>query len=186
MMLPALLTEKKPEFEQVVLHYANELGALRSGRANPALVERVMVEAYGSTMPLKGVASVSVPDAKTLAIDPWDAGLVKDIERALVLADLGITPTVQGKTIRLVMPMMTEERRKQLVKVVKEKAEEARVAARAVREKIRDTVLGMEKNKEIAEDERYRLQDELDKMTKQFNEEIEKLAMEKEQEIMTV
>ncbi|MDP3985359.1 MAG: ribosome recycling factor [bacterium] len=186
MAIPPFIAGRKPEFQKAIDHFKEELGALRSGRANPAMLENVMVDAYGSTMPLKGVASVSVPDAKTLAIEPWDAGLVKSIEQALIAADLGMMPTVQGKLIRMVMPPMTEERRKQLVKVVKEKAEDARVALRGVRERVRDEVIEMEKEKQIAEDDRYRLQDELDKMTKQFNEIIEQIAVEKEEEIMKV
>lgn len=180
------IVARKPEFESVIEHFEAELGAMRSGRANPALVERVMVEAYGAPMPLKGVASVTVPDAKTLSIEPWDAGLVKEVERALVAADLGIMPTVQGKVIRLNMPPMTEERRKQLVKVLGEKAEDARVALRAVRERMRDEVLKMEEEKQIAEDDRYRLQDELDKITKEYNGKVEEISTAKEEEIMKV
>ncbi len=182
----SLLVEKRSDFQKVVEHFRGGLGTLRSGRATPALVEGIKVQAYNSEMPLKGVASITVPDAKTLAIEPWDTSLVKDIERALVTADLGMMPTVQGKIIRLVMPPMTEERRKQLVKVVKEKAEEARKAARSVREKIREQVIALERDKKMSEDDRFRAQDELDKMSKQFVEEIDRLAEEKEKEIMTV
>lgn len=186
MSLPPILADKKVDFQKAVDHFKEELGTLRSGRANAALVEKVMVEAYGSETPLKGVASVTVPDAKTLAIEPWDTNLVKDVEKALIAADLGMMPTVQGKVIRMVMPVMTEERRKQLMKVVGEKAEGARVALRGVREKLREQVMKMERENEIAEDERFRAQDELDKMTKQFIEEVERIAAEKEKEIMTV
>lgn len=181
-----ILNEKKADFVKAVEHFKEELGTLRSGRANPALVEKVMIEAYGSPTSLKAVASVNVPDAKTLAIEPYDANLVKAIEQALIVADLGMMPTVQGKLIRLSMPVMTEERRKQLVKVVKEKSEEARKSVRGVREKVRDLVLAMEHDKKISEDDRYRAQDELDKMSKQYIEEVDKLAAEKEKEIMTV
>lgn len=181
-----LLNEKKADFQKAVNHLKEELAALRTGRAHPALVEKVMVDAYGAATPLKGVASVTIPDAKTLAIEPWDANLVKSVEKALLDAQLGMNPTVQGKIIRLVMPPMTEERRKELVKVVKEKAEEARKAVRAVREKVRERVGEMEKSKQITEDDRFKAQDELDKMTKEFNEKIEQVVAEKEKEIMTV
>ena len=184
-MIP-LLIESKPQFQKSVDHLKAELGALRTGRAHPALVEKIMVDAYGTLTPLKGVASVTIPDAKTLAIEPWDANLVKSVEKALLDAQLGMNPTVQGKVIRIVMPPMTEERRKELVKVVKEKAEEARRAARALREKVREKVQEMEKSKQMTEDDRFKARDELDKMTKEFNEKIEQMVVEKEKEIMTV
>lgn len=186
MALPPLLAEKKPEFQKAIDHFKEELGRMRGGRASPAILDNVMVEVYGSQMPLKGVASIGVPDAKTLSIEPWDAGSVKSIEQALIAADLGMMPTVQGKIIRLVMPVMTEDRRKQIVKIVKEKSEDGHIALRSVREKVRDSVLKMEKDKQISEDDRYRLQDELDKMTKQFGEEIDRIAADKEAEIMSV
>lgn len=181
-----LIAEKKADFQKAIDHFREELGKLRSGRATPALVEGVLVEAYNSQMPLKGVASIAVPDAKTLAIEPWDASLTDEIVRALSAANLGMAPNVQGKLIRLVMPPMNEERRMQIVKVAKEKAEEARKALRNIREKIREQVIAMERDKKISEDDRFRAQDELDKMTKQFVEEIERLAADKEKEIMTV
>lgn len=181
-----LLNENRPQFQKVADHLKEELAALRTGRAHPALVEKVMVDAYGSPTPLRGVASLTIPDAKTIAIEPWDANLVKSVEKALSDAQLGMNPTVQGKVIRLVMPAMTEERRKELVKVIKEKAEEARQAVRSVREKVREKVGEMEKSRQITEDDRFKAQDELDKMTKDFSATIEKMVAEKEKEIMTV
>lgn len=180
------LSDSKPQFQKAVDHLKEELGALRTGRAHPALVEKVMVDAYGTMTPLKGVGSVTIPDAKTIAIEPWDANLVKNVEKALSDAQLGMNPTVQGKVIRLVMPPMTEERRKELVKIVKEKAEEARKSVRSVREKVREKVGEMEKSKQLTEDDRFKAQDELDKMTKEFSSLIEKTIEEKEKEIMTV
>ncbi len=181
-----IISDKKIDFQKAVDHFKEELATIRSGRAHPAILDKVMIESYGAMTPLKGVASINVPDAKTLAIEPWDAGLVKEIEKALIAADLGMQPTVQGKLIRLTMPPMSDERRKQLVKVLKEKAEAARVAVRAVREKVRDHVIKLEKEKQLGEDERFRAQDDLDKITKQFTEEVDKLAADKEKEIMTV
>jgi ribosome recycling factor len=182
----ALLNEKKPEFNKAVDFLREELASMRTGRTNAALLDKIEIEAYDSKMPLKGVASISIPDAKTIIIEPWDAGLVQVIETALRQAELGMTPNVQGKMIRLVMPPMTEDRRKELVKVVKEKAEETRKAVRAVRERIRDEVHEMEKNKELTEDDRFQAQDELDKITKDFITKIEGIIEEKEKEIMTV
>lgn len=186
MPIVPILNDKKQDFQKTVDHFKQELGTIRSGRAHPALIEGVTVDAYGSPMPLKGVASITVPDAKTLAIEPWDANLVKAVEQALTAANLGMMPTVQGKIVRLVMPPMTEERRKEMTKVVKEKAEAARVAIRNVRERLRDQVIKMEREKKISEDDRFRAQDELDKMTKQFVAEVDRMAAEKEKEIMTV
>lgn len=180
------LSDSKPQFQKTVDHLKEELAALRTGRAHPALVEKVMVDAYGTLTPLKGVGSVTIPDAKTIAIEPWDANLVKSVEKALLDAQLGMNPTVQGKMIRLVMPAMTEDRRKELVKIVKEKAEEARKSVRSVREKVREKVGEMEKSKQLTEDDRFKAQDELDKMAKEFSALIEKMIEEKEKEIMTV
>lgn len=185
-MTTPLLNEHRSQFEKSIAHLKEELASLRSGRANAAILDKVTVEAYGAQQPIKALASIAVPDAKTIAIEPWDAGVVKDIERALAAADLGITPTVQGKIIRLVMPQMTEERRSQLTKVVREKAEEARQSIRAVREKVRDNIMEMEKANEMTEDDRFRAQEELDKITKEFTERIDKMAVEKEKEMMTV
>lgn len=182
----SMISEKKGEFQKAVDHFKEDLATIRSGRAHPAILDKVMVESYGNMTPLKGVASINVPDAKTLAIEPWDANLVKEIEKALIAAELGMQPTVQGKLIRLVMPPMSDERRKQLVKVLKEKAEAARVAMRGVREKVREHIIKMEKDKQMGEDDRFRAQDELDKMTKQFTEEVDKLAGEKEKEVITI
>lgn len=182
----SLLSEKKSDFQKVIDHFREELTTIRSGRAHPAILDKVMVEAYGSPTPVKGLAAINVPDPKTLQIEPWDVNLVKDIEAAIIAANLGISPVVQGKVIRLVMPQMTEDRRKQLSKVVKEKTEAARVSLRNAREKIREQIIKMEKDKQIGEDERFRAQDELDKMTRQFQDEVERLAADKEKEIMTV
>ncbi|MBI4280872.1 ribosome recycling factor [Candidatus Uhrbacteria bacterium] len=180
------VSNKKTSFQKVVDHFREELASLRSGRAQAALLDKIGVDAYGSFMPLKGIASIMTPDPKTLVIEPWDANLVRPIEQALVAADLGLTPSVQGKIIRLAMPPLTEERRREVGKMVREKMEQARVSLRAVREKIRDEIITMERDKKTSEDDRYRMQDELDKLTKQFGEEVEKLAIEKEKEIMTV
>ncbi len=185
MTLP-LLNENKIQFVKVLTHLKEELASLRPGRANAAILDRVEVMAYDSKMPLKGLANISVPDAKTIAIEPWDASLLREVEKALVAADLGTTPNIQGKTIRLVMPSMTEDRRKELAKVVREKAEASRKAIRAVREKVRDRVVEMESNRELTEDDRFKAQDELDKITKDFTEKIEKMVEEKEKEMMTI
>ncbi len=184
--MPNPIDERKSEFAAVFDHLEQELKSLRSGRASASAVEAVTVEAYGSTMELKGVASISIPDPKTIQIEPWDKNLVKDIEKALVAADLGMQPNTAGTVIRLQMPPMTEENRKRLVKQVHEQAEQARISLRGVREKIRDEVQRLEKDKEIGEDEKFRLQEQLDKLVAEWNAKVESAAKKKEEEIMTI
>lgn len=181
-----LIDHAKQEFEQVIEHLNKELQNVRSGRANASMVEGLLVEAYGSMMELKGLASVSVPDAKTIQIEPWDKNVVKDIEKAIQASSLGLNPNVAGTTIRLIMPPMTEENRKSLVKIVGQKAEQARIGLRNVRENIREQISSQEKEKVISEDEKFRLQEQLDKVITEFNERIEALVSEKEAEIMTI
>ncbi|HBL39639.1 TPA: ribosome recycling factor [Candidatus Uhrbacteria bacterium] len=180
------LSTKKSDFERVLEHLLGELSGLRTGRAHPGLVEHIMVSAYGTEQPLKSLASVGVPDAQTLQIEPWDQSLVKDIERALSQADLGSSPNVDGKILRLKMPQMTEENRKRMVKVVGEKLEEARVAVRQVREDIRRDVSKAEKEKNLSEDERFKIFDELDRMTKETVSAIDAAGERKEADIMTI
>jgi ribosome recycling factor len=180
------LASQKPLFETVLDHLHSEFNQMRTGRATPVLVEGLKVEAYGSTMEMKGVGSISVPDAKTLVIEPWDKNLLKAIEKAIQESSIGINPVVDSKVVRLTMPAMTEETRKALVKALKEKTEEARISARGVREKSRNEITEMQKNGEISEDEKFKLHEELDRMTKDYVEKIDELGKQKEEEIMTV
>ena len=159
---------------------------MRTGIATPALVEEIPVPAYDSIMELKGLASTTVQDSKTLLINAWDKGLLQAIEKAIRDAGIGVSPVVDGDVIRIVMPPMTEENRKQIVKLVKEKLEEARISIRGVRESVRDEVIKIEKAKEIGEDEKFKQLDELDKYTKEITQEVEVMAKTKEEEIMTV
>ncbi len=184
--MPNLIEAAKPEFQNVIDHLDKELHNIRSGRANAAIVEDVRVEAYGSMMELKGLASISVPDAKTVQIEPWDRSVVKEIEKALIAANLGMSPMVAGTIIRLCMPMMTEEKRKETAKVVHHKGEQARIGIRGVRETVRESVLQSEKNKEMGEDERFRLLEELDKAVAAYNSQIDERVKEKEEEVLTV
>lgn len=182
----AVLNQKKPAFDAAIDHLHKELASLRTGRATPVLVEDIPVSAYDATMEIKGLASIQSQDAKTLIIDPWDKGLLKNIEKAIRDAGIGLSPVVDGELIRIVMPPMTEENRKSMVKKMKEFLEEARIRIRQVREDGREQVNKMEKEKEISEDEKFKLFDELDKMTKEYNEQIDEIGKNKEQEIMTV
>ena len=155
-------------------HLDEEFGAVRAGRANPKVLDRITVEYYGSETPLNGVATISAPDARTLVIAPWDTKLLKDIQKAIQVSDLGINPQNDGKVIRLVFPQLTEERRKDLAKQVKKYAEEAKVAMRNIRRDGMDYLKKLKKNSEITEDEQKKaekdLQDMLDKYTKKADE----------------
>ncbi|MCI0479725.1 ribosome recycling factor [Candidatus Uhrbacteria bacterium] len=184
--MPNPIDAARLEFDAVIEHLKKELSNVRSGRANASMVEDLPVEAYGSAMTLKGVASITVPDAKTIQIEPWDKNLVKDVEKAIQSSSLGLNPNTAGTVIRLVMPPMTEENRKNLVKIVGQKAEQARISIRTIRESVRDEVGKQEEAKAIGEDEKFRLQETLDKVVGEFNADIERIAKEKEQEIMTI
>lgn len=176
----------KPQFQLVIEHFEKELKNMRSGRASAAMVEDVKVEAYGSMMELKGVASISIPDAKTIQIEPWDKNVIKDIEKALVNASLGMQPNVVGTIIRMVMPPMTEQNRKEMVKVLNQKGEQARISIRNVREESRDAISKQEEAKAISEDEKFRLFEQLDAVVKDMNAKIEAMVKEKEEELMTI
>lgn len=176
----------REDFEKVIEHLKNDISSLRTGRATPALVEDIVVEAYGSRQPLKTIASINVQDAKTLAIDPWDKSLVQAIDSALRNSQLGINPVNDGKLIRLPLPDLTQERRQELIKVLHQKLETARISIRKVREEIRDDIDKKEKAKEMSEDEKYKLQDELEKWVKDYNDKIRVVGEEKEREITTV
>lgn len=184
--MPDLIEAHKQDFEHVIEHVEKELSGLRTGRAHAGLVELIPVEAYDSMMELKGVASISVPDAKTIQIEPWDKELMKALEKALVQADLGMQPAVQGTVIRLQIPAMTEENRTRLVKQVHEKVEAARISLRNVRETVRAAILKQEKAKEIGEDVSHRLQEALDKRVKELNGKIEEMGDKKSKDIMTI
>jgi ribosome recycling factor len=163
-----------------------DFASIRTGRATPALLDRIHVEAYGNAVPLKQVAGVSTPDARTLLITAWDKGVVSDIRKAIEKSDLGLTPNVDGTAIRLVIPPLNEERRRDLVKVMKKKAEDGKVAVRNVRHKAHDDLKAQLKNHAITEDDNKRMQDQLQKMTDKFVKEIDNLVVAKEKDIMEV
>ncbi len=164
----------------------NEFASIRTGRANPALLDRLHVEAYGQEMPLKQVASVSTPDARSIVISAWDKSVVSEIRKAIEKSDLGLTPNIDGSNIRLVVPPLTEERRRELVKVLKKKAEESRVAIRNVRHHAHDDVKAQLKRGEITEDDNKQMTDQLQKLTDRYTKEIDVLSTAKEKEIMEV
>ena len=184
--MDTLIDSHKPNLDKIMASLANELATLRVGRANPLMVENILVEVYGTKLPLKQMASVTVPEARTLLIQPWDKTVAKDIEKSIILANIGINPVNEGTQIRLTVPALTEESRKELVKSVNEKMEKSRVSLRQVRDKVREEISKKEKNKEITEDDRFDLQKKLDELIKNYNEKIKELSDKKEQEIMTI
>jgi ribosome recycling factor len=163
-----------------------DLGGIRTGRASPALVERLHVEYYGAPTPLIQLATTSVPEPRVLMIRPFDAAGLKAIERAILASDLGLTPNNDGKVIRLTLPPLTEERRRDLVKVVHNRLEESRVAIRNVRRDLIKDLRDFEKEKMISEDDLKRAEEELQKLTDRFIQEIEFIGQRKEREIMEV
>ena len=172
--------------DKALNHLEEEFGAVRAGRANPKVLDRIVVEYYGSETPLNGVATISSPDARTLVIAPWDSKLLKDICKAIQVSDLGINPQNDGKVVRLVFPQLTEERRKELAKQVKKYAEDAKVAMRNIRRDGMDYVKKLKKNNEITEDDQKKaekdLQDLLDKNIKK----VDDALAAKEKELMAI
>ncbi|MCR5502428.1 MAG: ribosome recycling factor [Lachnospiraceae bacterium] len=158
---------------------------IRAGRANPHVLDKVKVDYYGTPSSIQQVGNISIPEARMIQIAPWDKSLIKDIERAILASDIGITPSNDGAVIRLVFPELTEERRKDLVKEVKKKAEEAKVAVRNIRRDGNDALKKLSKN-DVSEDEVKELEEDLQKLTDRFVKDIDKLMEEKSKEIMTV
>lgn len=163
-----------------------EYDSIRAGRANPHLIDKIKVDYYGQPSSLQSVANVSVPEARVIQIQPWESSLIKDIEKAIIASDLGITPNNDGKIIRIVFPELTEERRKDLVKDVKKKGENAKVALRNIRRDANDAFKKQNKSNEISEDELKQLEDKIQKLTDKSVTEVDKLIEEKSKEILTV
>ncbi|MBU0596614.1 ribosome recycling factor, partial [Patescibacteria group bacterium] len=161
-----IIDENKGRFNSSMEHLKSEVATLRTGRATPALVEDIIVDAYSIKQPLKAVASIMVTDAKTLTIDAWDKSLIPAIESAMAKSQLGFNPVNDGKVIRLPLPELTQERRQELIKLLHQKLEHARIAIRQIREEVRQDILKAEKDKEIGEDDKYGFQEELDKLVK--------------------
>lgn len=178
----SIIDDVKPQFQKVIDHCISELGAIRTGRASAAILEPVQVEAYGAIQPIKALATITVPDSKTILIEPWDGSVVKAIESALQKSDIGINPVVDGKSMRLIMSAMTEETRLRMVKIMKEKLEEARVSIRKVREDARKNIAKLEGG----EDEKHRLEEALEKSVKEFTAKVDELGDKKEKEITTI
>lgn len=161
-----------------------ELSGIRTGRATPGLIEKVHVEVYGVRQPIKQIASISIEDAKTLRIAPWDKGQIGPIQNAIEKENLGVSCAPDDAGLRVIFPMMTEENRKKMAKLIGEKLEEARVSLRKEREKIWEDIQEKEKNSEISKDDKFRFKDDLQKFVDEYNKELADLALKKEKEIL--
>lgn len=164
----------------------SDFQTIRTGKASPALLDRIQVDYYGAPTPINQLANISVPESRMLSIQPWDKSAIAAIEKAIMKSDLGITPTSDGVVIRLVMPQLTQENRKELVKRIKKKAEDAKVSIRNIRRDGNDELKSLEKSKEITEDESKGAQEDIQKLTDKYIGEVDKLAENKEKEIMEV
>ncbi len=181
-----LLMTFEEKMEKSLNNLNREFSTIRAGRANPHVLDRIMVDYYGTPTPIQQVGNVSVPEARMIVIQPWDASILKEVERALIASDLGITPTNDGKLIRLVFPELTEERRKELVKDIKKKGEGAKVAVRNIRRDAIDAVKKKGKEDGISEDEMKDYEDDIQKITNEYVKKVDAAVETKSNEIMTV
>ncbi|MDH4330157.1 MAG: ribosome recycling factor [Candidatus Moranbacteria bacterium] len=185
-MYKEIIEEKKKELEVALNHFKEEAKKIRTGRANPEVFENLMVDYYGNKTPLKQVASVTVPEARLVLIQPWDTDSLANIEAAIKLSDLNANPNNDGKVIRIGIPPLNEERRVEIVKFLNSKAEEARIAVRNIREEAGQEINKMEKEGKIAEDEKFIGKERLQEMINDYNKKIEEVRESKEKEIMKV
>ncbi len=179
-------TEIENKMDKTVSVFQENLSEIRAGRANPAILNKVMVEYYGTPTPINQVAGISVPEARLIVIQPWDMSVLKEIERAILASDIGITPNNDGKVIRLNFPELNEERRKELVKDIRKMGEESKVAIRAIRRDGIDEFRKMQKEATITEDDLKAAEDQIQKITDKKVEEIDKLLENKEKEVMSL
>ena len=180
------ISEIEERMNKSVSSLESEFATIRAGRANPHILDRVMVDYYGVPTAIQQAANISVPEARMIQIQPWEASLIKDIEKAILVSDLGLTPNNDGKVIRLIFPELTEERRKELAKDVKKKGDNAKVAIRNVRRDANDTVKKENKAGELSDDEAKNLEDDVQKLTDKYIALIDKAIEEKTSEILTV
>ena len=167
-------------------HLENDYQGIRAGRANPHILDKLKVDYYGTPTPFQQVANVSVPEARMIQIQPWETSLLKEIEKAILMSDLGLTPTNDGKVIRLVFPELTEDRRKELVKDIKKKGENTKVAIRNIRRDANDAIKKISKDTDMSEDEVKKNEDSIQKLTDKYVAQVDKMIDEKSKEIMTV
>ena len=179
-------TKIQEKMEKTISNFAERLSEIRAGRANPAILNKIKIDYYGTPTPINQMAGISVPEARLIVIQPWDVSALKDIEKAILASDIGINPNNDGKVIRLAFPELNEERRKELVKDVKKMAEEAKVAVRGARRDGIETAKAEQKEGNMTEDELKQAENEIQKLTDRNVEEIDKILANKEKEIMSV
>ncbi len=177
---------RTPRFDEALAHLKGELSNIRTGRAHPGLVENIKVDYYGTMTPILQIASISAPDSHSLVIQPWDQNATKEVEKAIIASDLGFNPVNEGHAIRIPIPPLTEERRNELVKLMHEKVESARVSIRTIREDIWKEIKHAKTEREITEDDQFQYQKELQDVVDEYNDSIKALADTKEKEIMTI
>jgi len=182
----AVLSETESKMQQAVQAARRDLAAIRTGRANPALLDRITVDYYGTPTPLNQLASITVPEARLLVVQPWDKNSLKDIEKAIMSSDLGLTPNNDGTVIRIQLPQLTEERRRDLARLARKEAEEKRVAVRNARRDANEELKRLEKEGVISEDDSRRAQTDVQQLTDKYIKEIDDLLAAKEKEIMEV
>lgn len=185
-MVNDILTDSENRMKKTIEHLTADFAALRAGRANPAMVDKIVVEYYGVPTPLNQLANITVPEARLLVIQPWDKSIIANIEKAILKSDLGVNPSNDGNVIRIAIPQLTGERRKELVKVVKKRAEEGKVAIRNIRREANDLIKSSEKEKMISEDESKKGMDDIQKITDNYIKDIDKILQAKEKDIMEV
>ena len=185
-MLNDIVNSAEKQMNQSISALKHNLSKMRTGRANPGLLESIMVSYYGSDVPLSQIANIAVSDARTLAVTPWEDAMVAPIEKAIMTSDLGLNPATSGKLIRVPLPPLTEERRKEMVKLVREEAEKGRISVRNARREANNDLKDLQKEKEISEDEQRRGEDRVQKLTDSFIAQVDELLKEKEDDLMQV
>ena len=185
-MYQEIIDKIKPNLDRTIEYLRSELAGLQAGRATSSLIENLEIECYGQRLPLRQLATIQTPEPKSIIIHPWDKSIIKNIEKAISQSKLGLSPVTDEEFIRLKIPPLSEERRKELVKILQEKVEECRVSIRRQREEAWKEIQDLEKEKKISEDDKFRAKDELQKVVDEYNGKVEEMKERKEEEIMKV
>lgn len=185
-MFNEIINSHRGDLDKSIEHFISEAGKIRTGRANPSLVEDILVDYYGTKTPIKQMAAINVPEPRQITIQPWDRSAMNAIEGTIRNSDLNLNPVNDGILIRITIPMLTEERRKEMVKILNQKAEEARIAVRNIREEILKEVKDAQKAGEISEDDEFKAKEKVQELVAEFNKKIEDIRAKKEVEVMTV
>ena len=185
-MIKEIVSIADEKMKKTIAVLVNEFSSMKAGRANPKMLDRIHVECYGSLMPLSQLANISAPEPRVILIQPWDKSSMKDIERAILKSDLGLNPSNDGTSIRLIIPELTEETRKALIKTVKKTGEDGKIAIRSIRRDANDKIKALKKNNEVTEDEVKKSEEIIQKETDKFIKEVDKMLETKEKEIMVV